>query len=113
MNSPGELTRYVREVSVCKAGADHCRHGDHPDGGTWPRVVLDIQPRQQGCSSNLAFMSQRVRGLGSIAIAPATDLISPRCPPHASEPLIWRIHWRHSTRRKPWIDIAYKFEPDA
>jgi hypothetical protein len=103
----------VREVSERKTGADHRRHGDDPDGGTWPCVVLNIQPRQQGCSSNLAFMSQGVRGLGSIAIAPATHLISPQCPPLASELPIWRVHCRYSTGRKAWIDIAYKFEPDA
>ena len=109
----GGLTCYVREVSVRKTGADHRRHGDDPDGGTWPCVVLNIQPRQQGCSSNLAFVRLGIRGLGSIAIAPATHLVSPRCPPHASELLMWGIHCRHSTGRKAWNDIAYKFEPDA
>src|SRR5262245_3992897 len=94
------ITCYAREVSIRKTEADRRRQGEDPDGGTGLGGVLNIQPKQQGCSCWSAFASTGVRGLDSIIVAPATQLFSRRFSLCTSEILTYRRHCVYSTGRK-------------
>ena len=103
------LACHVREVGVRKSYADHRRQGEDPDRGTGLRVVLNIQPREQGYPAT--FLSRGVHALDSIVV-PTIHCFSRGCPPRPTELLPKSIHRRYSTKQN-MIGIAYKFELDA